>query len=112
MGLAVALVVLLVAAGLGGRVVLERVLPYAIIGETRVLREVVYRGVTPEKLGLRAERFGAEVEPGLRLAGWFVRSEGNTKGTVLLLHGHNSCKGGDAAAGEAVGPTWVQQPGV
>ena len=83
---------LLVAAGLGGREALERVLPYAIIGETRLPREVAYRGVTPEKLGLRAERFGVEAEPGIYLAGWFVRAEGAARGTVLLLHGHNSCK--------------------
>ena len=91
-GAGIVVTVLLVAAGLGGRVVLERVLPYAIIGETRVLRDVTYRGVTPEKVGSRAEKIEVEVEPGMRLAGGFVRADGSAKGTVLLLHGHNSCK--------------------
>ena len=88
----IALLVLLLGVGLAGRFVLERVLPYAIIGETRVLRDVSYRGVTPSGLGLRGEKFAVETEPEIRLAGWFVRAQGAAKGTVVLLHGHNSCK--------------------
>ena len=91
-GLGGVVAVLLVAVATGGHMVLERVLPYAIIGEVRVLREVAYRGVTPERLGLRAEKMEMEVEPGIKLVGWFVRGAGEVKGTVLLLHGHNSCK--------------------
>ena len=88
----IALAVLLLGVGVAGRFALERVLPYAIIGETRVLKEVKYRRVTPVNMGLEGERFAVQAEPGMWLAGWFVRAEGVARGTVVLLHGHNSCK--------------------
>ena len=33
-----------------------------------------------------------ETEPGLFLRGWRVRANGPARGTVVLLHGHGSCK--------------------
>lgn len=67
-------------------------LPYAIIVSGRLERTVKYHGRTPADLGLIGERFDVEVEPGLWLRGWLIRTAGTTRGTVVLLHGHGSCK--------------------
>ena len=75
-----------------GRWVAVMVLSHAIVGTNRMARAIVYRGITPRSLGLQADEFGVEVDPGICLKGWFVPALGPAKGTVLMLHGHDSCK--------------------
>ena len=86
------LVTVTLAGGYGGWWILTRVLPYSIVGTVRLERTLRYPGVTPASMGLRAEALDLNVAPELELKGWFVRAEGARKGTVVLLHGHNSCK--------------------
>ncbi len=79
--------------GLGGKWAVTQVLPYSVVGTSRLERTFRYAGVTPATMGLQAEAFNLEVASGIDLKGWFVRSTTQpAKGTVVLLHGHNSCK--------------------
>lgn len=84
--------VFVLLAILGGWWVTNQVLPYAIVGTNRLERTLHYGGVTPASLGLNGEAVGLRVAPDIALKGWFVRAQAAPKGTVLLLHGHNSCK--------------------
>ena len=83
---------LVLAALLGAGWLLGYILPHAIVDTDRSERWRVYRGVTPASMGLRADAFRCEVEPGLVLIGWFLHADGTPHGTIFLLHGHNSCK--------------------
>ncbi len=87
-GFAVFLVVAVVAAGYFFG-------PYAVIVPGRLERTMKYHGRMPADLGLNGERFDVEVEPDLWLRGWFLRTAGTPEGTVILLHGHGSCKESD-----------------
>lgn len=86
------LAVLLAGLGFGGWWILTQVLPYAIVNTVRLERTLHYVGVMPASMGLRADPVDLQAEPGIKLKGFFVRAEGLRKGTVVLLHGHNSCK--------------------
>lgn len=66
--------------------------PYLVVVPGRLERRFKYPGVTPDGVGLNAERCDVEAEGGLWLRGWFIRGSGVPRGTVLLLHGHASCK--------------------
>lgn len=66
--------------------------PYLVIVPGRLERTFKYSDVTPAGAGLDAERCDVEVESGLSLRGWFIHGSGAVHGTVVLLHGHGSCK--------------------
>ena len=66
--------------------------PYLIIVPGRLERRFKYPSVTPAGVGLNAEVCDVEVEHDLWLRGWFIHGSGPPHGTVVLLHGHASCK--------------------
>lgn len=87
-GAAVAFALVIVAALLA----LYAYGPYLVIIPGRLERRFKYPGVTPASVGLSAEVCDVEVEHGLWLRGWFIHGLGVPHGTVVLLHGHASCK--------------------
>jgi pimeloyl-ACP methyl ester carboxylesterase len=86
-------------AGLAATVVivssslLYSILPDLILCPSRSERTVLYRNVTPVDYSLNAEDLWVEAEPGLWLCGWHVDARRTpARGTIVLLHGHGSCK--------------------
>ncbi len=73
-------------------VALRELSPYAVIIPGRLERAFKYRDRMPADSGLNGERLDVEVEPGLTLRGWLLHASGALRGTVVLLHGHGSCK--------------------
>ena len=72
---------------------LHSVLPYAILCPSDARSDgLVYHARTPAEEGLRADDLWVETEPGLFLRGWRVQASGPVRGTIVLLHGHGSCK--------------------
>ncbi len=86
--LALLALVLVIAAG----ATLYKLAPYAVIVPGRLERTVKYPGLYPATLGLNADHLDVEVEPELYLRGYFLHAIGPAHGTVVLLHGHGSCK--------------------
>ena len=86
--LALLAVVLVLAAG----ATVYKLAPYAVIVPGRSERTVKYSGRFPADLGLIADHLDVEVEAGLSLRGYFLHAKGPARGTVVLLHGHGSCK--------------------
>ncbi len=86
--LAALAMVLILAAGAA----LYKLGPYTVIVPGRLERTAKYHNCTPSDFGLNGERLDVEAEPGLWLRGWFLRPAGSPRGTVVLLHGHASCK--------------------
>lgn len=66
--------------------------PYLVVVPGRLERRFKYPGVTPVGVGLNAETCDVEVESSLWLRGWYIHGSGTLHGTVVLLHGHASCK--------------------
>ena len=87
-GFALLAAALLLAAGAA----VDHFAPYAIIVPGRLERTVKYHNRYPADLGLVADHLDVEVEPGLYLRGYFLHATGRSRGTVVLLHGHGSCK--------------------
>lgn len=83
--LAVALIIMVGVA-------LRQLTPYAVIIPGRIERAIKYRDSAPADHGLSGERLDVEVEPNLWLRGWFLHAATSAHGTVVLLHGHGSCK--------------------
>ena len=71
---------------------LYKLAPYAMIVPGRLERTAKYHGRFPAELDLIADHLDVETEPGLYLRGYFLHAQGPAHGTVLLLHGHGSCK--------------------
>ena len=88
LGLALLAVALVLAAG----ATLYKLAPYAVIVPGRLERTAKYHDQYPANLGLNAEHLDVEVEPELYLRGYFLHAKGPAHGTVVLLHGHGSCK--------------------
>lgn len=78
--------------GLALRYAIDNVLPYSPIRPHRATPDEVralHPGLNdPSSAGLRFDTFDVDVEPTVRLKGWFVHATGDTtRGTILLLHG-------------------------
>jgi pimeloyl-ACP methyl ester carboxylesterase len=87
------LVVLLALLLLVGGSLLYSVLPYSILRPSRSERWALYHNATPADYGLSAEDLWVEAEPGVWLCGWHVETKRTpARGTIVLLHGHGSCK--------------------
>ncbi len=88
LGIALLAAVLVLAVG----VTLDRLSPYAVIVPSRAERTAKYHDQFPASFGLTADHLDVEVEPEFYLRGYFLHAKGPAHGTVVLLHGHGSCK--------------------
>ncbi len=66
--------------------------PYAIILPSRPQPDDPLYQCTPESIGLFAIHFGVDAGEQVVLDTWFLPAEGQSKGTILLLHGIGGVK--------------------
>jgi alpha-beta hydrolase superfamily lysophospholipase len=80
--------VFLFLIGIAGYILTIHVFPYAIIQPQKI-----NLAITPQKLGLQAEKLTVIVEDSISLKGYYIQSNtSETKGIMILIHGIGGCK--------------------